>query len=228
MWHEDKEVLWHPDMTPYASTTAIPDGAQPDLLGHVHIDGKTFLQLDGTLYEVFQDADQQWYVRHPEDAQAYAPRLLHHGNARWQLAHEQPLEWDREQLMRRLGDHSAGLDDSELDHAMRSTGTDPDVLRRAQAAGLRPPALLIDALQRLQLDNQTQQIINCVRHGLPLAAYKNFALPELLRLPGWPEGNVLKVYQGPEPGANLCATAPRTRWAKWKSKLPVPTWTMAS
>ncbi len=199
VWHEDKEVLWHPDMTPYASTTAIPDGAQPDLLGHVHIDGKTFLQLDGTLYEVFQDADQQWYVRHPEDAQAYAPRLLHHGNARWQLAHEQPLEWDREQLMRRLGDHSAGLDDSELDHAMRSTGTDPDVLRRAQAAGLRPPALLIDALQRLQLDNQTQQIINCVRHGLPLAAYKNFALPELLRLPGWPEGNVLKVYQGPEP-----------------------------
>lgn len=139
VWHEDKEVLWHPDMTPYASKTAIPDGAQPDLLGHVHIDGKTFLQLDGTLYEVFQDADQQWYVRHPEDAQAYAPRLLHHGNARWQLAHEQPLEWDREQLMRRLGDHSAGLDDSELDHAMRGTGTDPDVLRRAQAGACAHP-----------------------------------------------------------------------------------------
>lgn len=199
VWHEDKEVLWHPDMKPYASTAAIPEGAQPDLLGHVHVDGKTYLKLDGTLYEVFQGADQQWRVRHPDDAQAYAPRLLHHGNARWQLAHEQPLEWDREQLARRLGSHSAGLDDSELDHAMRTTGTDPDVLRRTQAAGLRPPALLIDTLQRLQLDNQTQQIINCVRHGLPLAAYKNFALPELLRLPGWPEGNVLKVYQGPEP-----------------------------
>jgi len=199
VWHEDQELLWHPDMTPYASTAAIPEGAQPDLLGHVHIDGKTYLKLDRTLYEVFQDAEQQWHVRHPDDAQAYAPRLLHHGNARWQLAHEQPLEWDREQLMRRLGGYGAGLDERELDTALRSTGTDPAVLRRTHAAGLRPPALLLDTLQRLQLDNQAQQIITRVRHGLPLAAYENFALPELLRLPGWPEGHMLKVYQGPEP-----------------------------
>lgn len=199
VWHEDKEVLWHPDMNPYASTVAIPEGTQPDLLGHVRIDGKSYLKLDGTLYEVFQDAEQQWRVRHPDDAQAYAPRLLHHGNARWQLAHEQPLEWDRAQLMRRLGNYSADLDDAELDSAMRCTDSDESVLRRAQAAGLRPPALLLDTLERLQLDNQTQQIITHVRDGLPLAAYKNFALPELLRLPGWPEGHALKVYQGPEP-----------------------------
>ncbi|WP_350157406.1 NEL-type E3 ubiquitin ligase domain-containing protein [Pseudomonas kurunegalensis] len=199
VWHEDREVLWHPDMQPYASTVVIPEGAQPDSLGHVHLDGKAYLNVDGTPYEVFQDADQQWRVRHPADAQAYAPRLLHHGNGRWQLAHEQPLEWGREQLMRRLGDYGAGLADAELDCALRSTGTDEAVLRRAQAAGLRPPALLIDALECLQLDNQAQQIITHVRHGLPLAAYKNYALPELLRLPGWPEGKVLKVYQGPEP-----------------------------
>ncbi|MCE7761557.1 hypothetical protein GQL56_02780 [Pseudomonas putida] len=199
VWHEDTEVLWHPDMEPYTSTVAIPEGTHPDLLGHVHIDDKTYLKVDGTLYEVFQDAEQQWRVRHPDDAQAYAPRLQHLGNARWQLAHEQPLEWHRETLMRRLGGYGAGLDDTELDSAIRSTGTDEDVLRRTQAAGLRPPALLIDTLQRLQLDNETQQIITHVRDGLPLAAYKNFALPELLRLPGWPQDYVLKVYQGPEP-----------------------------
>ncbi|WP_408981016.1 dermonecrotic toxin domain-containing protein, partial [Pseudomonas sp. GW460-LB5] len=199
VWHEDKEVLWHPDMKPYASTAPIPDQAQPDSLGHVHVGGKTFLKLDGTLYEVFQDAAQQWRVRHPDDAQAYAPPLLHHGNARWQLAHEQPLEWDGAQLMRRLGSYSTGLDDSELENAMRITGTDQTVLRRTHAAGVRPPALLLDTLLRLQLDNQAQHIITRVRHGLPLAAHENFALPELLRLPGWPEGNVIKVYQGPEP-----------------------------
>lgn len=199
VWHEDKEVLWHPDMKPYASTVAIPEGTQPDELGHVLIDGKSYLKLDGTLYEVFQDAEQQWRVRHPDDAQAYAPSLLHHGNARWQLTHEQPLEWDRAQLMRRLGNYSADLDDTELDSAMRCTDSDESALRRAQATGLRPPALLLDTLERLQLDNQAQQIITHVRDGLPLAAYKNFALPELLRLPGWREENVLKVYQGPEP-----------------------------
>lgn len=199
VWHEDQEVLWHPDMKPYASPAAVPEGVQPDSLGHVHVDGKTYLKLDGTLYEVFQDAEQQWRVRHPDDAQAYAPRLLHHGNARWQLDHEQPLEWYHQQLMSRLGNYTTGLDESELDYAMRSTGTDEGVLRRNQATGSRPPALLIDTLQRLQLDNEAQQIIDRVRHGLPLAAYKNFALPELLRLPGWPEGTVLKVYKGPEP-----------------------------
>nr|WP_043196758.1 NEL-type E3 ubiquitin ligase domain-containing protein [Pseudomonas putida] len=199
VWHQDTEVLWHPDMKAYANTAAIPEGTHPDLLGHVHVDDKTYLKVDGTLYEVFQDAEQQWRVRHPDDAQAYAPHLLHQGNARWRLAHEQPLEWDRETLMRRLGGYGAGLDATELDNALRSTGTDEDVLRRSQAAGLRPPALLIDTLQRLQLDNQAQQIITHVRDGLPLAAYKNFALPELLRLPGWPEAYVLKAYQGPEP-----------------------------
>ncbi|WP_455886071.1 NEL-type E3 ubiquitin ligase domain-containing protein [Pseudomonas rustica] len=199
VWHEDTQLLWHPDMTPYASTAAIPDGTHADVLGHVHVDGKTYLKMDGTLYEVFQDAEQQWRVRHPDDAQAYAPRLLHHGDARWQLDHEQPLEWDHQQLMSRLGNYSTGLDKSELDNALRSTGTDEGVLRRIHATGSRPPALLIDSLQRLQLDNEAQQIIDRVRHGLPLAAYKNFALPELLRLPGWPEGNVLKVYKGPEP-----------------------------
>ena len=199
VWHEGKEVLWHPDMKPYASTSPIPDQAEPDSLGQLHVDGKTFVKLDGTLYEVFQDAEQQWRIRHPNDAQAYAPPLLHQGNARWQLAHEQPLEWDRAQLVRRLGSYSAGLDDSELDNAMRITDTDQAVLRRTHAAGVRPPALLLDTLKRLQLDNQAQHIITRVRHGLPLAAHENFALPELLRLPGWPEGNVIKVYQGPEP-----------------------------
>ena len=199
VWHEDREVLWHPDMTPYASAAVIPEVAKADSIGHVHIDGKTYLKVDGTLYEVFQDGEQQWRVRHPNDAQAYSPRLSHHGNARWQLEHEQPLHWDRQQLMRRLGNYSAGLDERELDNAMLSTATDEDALRRSQATGSRPPALLIDTLQRLQLDNETLQIIDRVRLGQPLAAYKNFALPELLRLPGWPEGNVLKVYKGPEP-----------------------------
>ncbi|PUE89438.1 DUF6543 domain-containing protein, partial [Xanthomonas hortorum] len=49
VWHEDQEVLWHPDMKPYASPAAIPEETQPDSLGHVHVDGKTYLKLDGTL-----------------------------------------------------------------------------------------------------------------------------------------------------------------------------------
>ncbi|MCP5727052.1 hypothetical protein NL305_27625, partial [Klebsiella pneumoniae] len=87
------------------------------------------------------------------------------------------------QLLQRLGHSSLGLDSSELITAMRSTGTDASVLRRMHAKGLRPPALLEDMLLRIRLDNEVQNLIQRVRHGLSMAAYKNYALPELVRLP---------------------------------------------
>lgn len=199
VWHEDRLQLWHPDMGPYASPVTLPTEGQPDALGHYELEGKRYLMLEGTPYETFQDPDQQWRIRHPSAPAAYAPLLHHQGDGRWQLAHEQPLQWDDTQLLQRLGHSSLGLDSSELITAMRSTGTDASVLRRMHAKGLRPPALLEDMLLRIRLDNEVQNLIHRVRHGLSMAAYKNYALPELVRLPGWPQDHVLKVFIGPEP-----------------------------
>ncbi|MFK0310158.1 NEL-type E3 ubiquitin ligase domain-containing protein [Pseudomonas sp. NPDC090233] len=196
---DDRELLWHADMQPYASSVELPQHGQADALGHHVIDGKRYLGIEGNVYEVFEHTDKQWYVRHPEDPQAYTPRLIHDGDQRWRLATEQPLQWDDAQLMHRLGTLSEGLSPSELGMLMRITDTDPAVLRRAHALGLRPPALLSDAMRTLQSHSEADLIIQHVRDALPLAAYKNYALPELLNLPGWPESHVLKVFDGPEP-----------------------------
>lgn len=199
VWHDGQALLWHPQMARYASSTVLPEGAVMDASGYYRVEGKIYWMHDGAMFEIFQDAEQQWRVRHPHDPNAYAPRLHHHGDGRWQLAFERPVEWEPAQLLRRLGQFSAGLDDAELAAALRTTGIDSTVLRRTQATGLQPPALLRETLLRLRLDNQVEHIVGSVRHGQRLAAYKNYALPELLNMPQWPLDHVLKVYDGPEP-----------------------------
>ncbi|MCI0911624.1 NEL-type E3 ubiquitin ligase domain-containing protein [Pseudomonas putida] len=203
VWHEDRLQLWHPDMGPYASPVTLPTEGQPDAIGHYELEGKRYVVLEGTAYETFQGPDQQWRIRHPSAPTAYAPLLHHQGDGRWLLAHEQPVQWDDTQVLQRLGLTSRGLDSGELITAMRSTGADASVLRRMHAKGLRPPALLEDMLLRLRLDNEVQSLIHRVRNGLSMAAHKNFALPELLRLPGWPQDHVLKVFTGPEPWGDV-------------------------
>ena len=198
VWKGGSERLWQPDMRPYASEAVLPADAQPDAQGVYYIGGNAHVLLEGRLYEVFESADGQWRVRHPETADAYSPPLRYLGDQRWQLAHEDPLTWSDARLLRALGQFSQGLDTSEQLSALRITANDADTLRHAQVNGFRPPALLADALLRLRLDNDVQSTITRVRHGLPLAAHKNFALPELVNMPGWPENCRLKVFTGAE------------------------------
>lgn len=194
----DEERLWHPNLAGYASEVQVPAVRLPDETGLYHLDGQTFLRIDERLYQTQQGPDGAWRVLHPQDRQAYSPRLEHNANGAWRLAHESPLEWDRPLLLRRLGRLAQSIDEADLDSAWRSTGLDDGVLQRLHVAGGRMPALLEDALARLDADRQVNQIIDAVRHGRPLAAHNNFALPALLQLPGWPLDHVIQIFEGSE------------------------------
>ncbi|WP_189660591.1 NEL-type E3 ubiquitin ligase domain-containing protein [Pseudomonas vlassakiae] len=198
VWKDGRQSLWQPDMRPYASGELLPADAQPNDLGLYEISGKDHVLLEEQLYEVFEGTDGKWRVRHPQNPDAYSPALRYLGDKRWQLDHDDPLEWDESKLLNGLGQFSDGLEPAEQLTALRIAGGDADSLRHSQINGARPPALLADTLLRLRLDNETQSIITRVRHGLPLAAYKNFALPELTNMPGWPARYRLKVFTGPE------------------------------
>nr|WP_110635530.1 NEL-type E3 ubiquitin ligase domain-containing protein [Pseudomonas sp. CC120222-01a] len=198
VWKGNRQSLWQPDMRPYASKQALPADAQPNTQGLYVSGDKHHLRLEEQLYEVFEGTDGKWRVRHPENPDAYSPTLRYLGEKRWQLDHDDPLAWSDSKLLEGLGQFSEGLAPSEQLTALRIAGDDADSLRHSQFNGSRPPALLADTLLRLRLDNDTQNIITRVRHGLPLAAYKNFALPQLTSMPGWPARYRLKVFTGPE------------------------------
>ncbi len=196
---DDEERLWQPSLKGYESRVSLPGQLQPNQLGQYTLQGRQYVRLDGELYEQFQDPDGRWRIRHPDDPQAYCPRLEHDGQGAWRLEHEQPLTWSDSTLLRRLGHATDGLDDGDLLAAKRITATGRGVLERAHLMHEPPPALLGDALARLRCDTAVDEIVAAVRTGRPLVAHKNFALSALTRLPGWPQDHVLQVFEGAEP-----------------------------
>lgn len=198
VWIEGEERLWSANLTGYRSRVELPASLEPNEQGQYLLDGKYYIRLDGELYEQVKAADNSWRLKHPEDAHAYSPQLNHNQQGAWRVEHEQPMDWDTTRLLRRLGPPSADLSDQQLLSAMRSTGLDEDVLRYTHMRAKPAPALLVDALTRLRLDHEVDDIIVRVGDGRSLAAYKNYAVPALLELPNWPQDHAIRVFNGPE------------------------------
>ncbi|ANY86879.1 MULTISPECIES: dermonecrotic toxin domain-containing protein [Pseudomonas] len=196
--HEGGERLWRPDLATYQNPVELSGDVSADAQGLYTLDDQHYVRIEGQTYALEQDAHGDWQLLHPSTTDAYRPRLTHNGHGAWRLALEQPLDWSDLQLMRRLGHVTDGLEDADLIMAMAATGTDANVLRRVHIDGQRPPALLIDALKRLRIDRETDDVIARVRLAQPLAAYKHYALPALPTLPGWPEDHVILAFEGPE------------------------------
>ncbi|WP_181427864.1 dermonecrotic toxin domain-containing protein [Pseudomonas mosselii] len=199
LWLDGEERLWHPQLESYRSPVKLPVDLQPDDEGILQYDDRHFVELDDILHEVRKDVAENWRILHPQAPKAYQPRLHGNGKGAWRMAHEQPQEWPRVKLMRRLGPLCKGLTDDELLAALDSSALDRGVLEQVHADGRRPPALLEDALRRLKADITAGDIIARTRQGRPLAAYKQFAISVLDELPGWPEDVVLEVFDGDKP-----------------------------
>ena len=195
---DGEERLWHPDISAYRSEVALPPGLQPNESGQYVHGGRYHVRLDGVLYEQRLASDGRWRLHHPRDPQAYAPIMHHDGAGAWRLAHETVLDWNRLTLLRRLGPACAGLADQDLLAALQATGIEEAVLRRAHVGLEPPPALLVDALQRIRTAREVDDIIMRVRQGLPLAAHRNPAVAVLTQLPGWPRDHLLQVFEGSE------------------------------
>ncbi|WP_252089427.1 NEL-type E3 ubiquitin ligase domain-containing protein [Pseudomonas sp. MWU13-3659] len=196
---EGEKRLWLPRLDHYRSPVELPTGLQADDEGILRHADRCFVELDGRTHEVHQATDGAWQIVHPSDPQAYRPRITSNGSGAWRMEHERVQDWSRATLLRRLGPISKGLEDEDLLAALDCTALDRGVLEQVHSDGRRAPALLVDALQRLQADVTADDIINRTRTGSPLAAYKQFAASVLGELPGWPEDVVLEVFDGSEP-----------------------------
>lgn len=81
--------------------------------------------------------------------QRFKPALQGQEPGPWMFAHEQPLHWDRAQLLQRLAQSTTGMEQAALQRALQCSGYDEAMLRRVMVDREPAPALLLDSLEML-------------------------------------------------------------------------------
>ncbi|MFK3724489.1 NEL-type E3 ubiquitin ligase domain-containing protein [Pseudomonas monteilii] len=195
---DEQPRLWLPDVSAYRSDLVVPPDARLNAAGQYVRDTRYYVHLDDGWYEQALDQQGRWRLRHPSDPDAYAPAFVHDGARGWRLAHETPLDWEPMTLARRLDPMVRTLAQEDVQAALRVSETDEAHLRRCHIASEPPPALLIDAVTCLSVDDEVEDLIRRVRAGLPLPTHKNHAAALLPQLPGWPQDHVLELFEGSE------------------------------
>lgn len=192
--------LWKPDLTGYSSSHALPADLAPNALGQYQVGDRHFIRLDGKVYEQRFDAElKQWRIKHPNDSNAYEPTLRHNDNGAWTYHGEQPLRWNRQQLLRRIGHATDGLDDRVLEQTADISGVGDDALRRMHVNHEPVPPLLADTLYRLQIEGRITRMVEHMRSGQRLEPGMTYPAALAVQLPRWPAGRVLEVFAGTEP-----------------------------
>ena len=147
--------LWKPDLTPYQCDRSLISQIKPDALGQYEVQGQRYVQVDQHVYlQTYDQALNVWRIKHPTDSEAYQPVLKHNNAGAWRHSHEQPLQWDRPTLLRRLGYMTQGFDDATLAQIADVSGVTDDALRKMHVDGLPPPGLLLDTLEQYRAERE--------------------------------------------------------------------------
>jgi Leucine-rich repeat (LRR) protein len=192
-----EQRLWKPDLKGYEQAVSLPGDA--DAQGQFRLNGKTYIRLDGKVYEqAWDETQQRWRIRHPSDPEAYQPLLSHNGAGAWRLALERPQHWDRLTSLRRMGPAVEGLSDETLLRAADISGVDEAALRKMHLDNALPPPALVDALRLFESDRGVEEVIEQLEGAQPINGRYFYSLPLVTQMPRWPLGRVLQVFEGPE------------------------------
>ncbi|WP_262136707.1 dermonecrotic toxin domain-containing protein [Pseudomonas sp. Marseille-Q5117] len=152
---------WEPDLERYKHPALPPADSQPDALGlHAHQD-KQLLPLADAHFSVKEhEVPGQYRIEHPTRSEAYQPVVRHNGDGAWHTELEQPLEWDGETALRRIGPAVETFSPAERETILKVSGTREDALRKMHVNQEKVPPLLADSIQRFKIDQQLQRFID--------------------------------------------------------------------
>lgn len=188
---------WKPDLTPYEHPASLPPRLGINELGLHETRGETILALENKLYSVEKAPDSELYqIKHPSRADAYRPIVRHNRAGAWHTELEQPLQWDKPTLLRRLGHSVQGLSEADRELALHISGTDEHVVRKMHVNSERPSPLLDDTLSRLRIDRDIQRLIEQLRSDDP-TVYHQIDPQDTLQLltthGSWPPTKALRI-----------------------------------
>ncbi|WP_460124746.1 dermonecrotic toxin domain-containing protein [Pseudomonas sp. S2_C03] len=190
--------LCRSDMAGYEVPGAFDPDIGPDAMGRYTLDDRSFIRLEGKVYEQVFDRDlKRWRIRHPTDAQAYQPVLAHNAAGAWRHVLENPLSWSRLRLLRRMGHIADACSDEQLLTIADIAGVSDNALRRMHMDNRLPPPELADALRLWGADRDVTQVIEQVVSGELIDERYLHAVPMITELPRWPAGRILQIFERP-------------------------------
>ncbi|MGL6243136.1 NEL-type E3 ubiquitin ligase domain-containing protein [Pseudomonas sp.] len=153
--------LWNPDLAVYQQSRQLPRALAPDARGLHWVGGQAYLPLDAGLYAVRpKAATDLWEVMPPVGNDGtYFPVLETNDVGAWRHDSELPQEWTPLKLFRRFGYTSDDLPDAAAEQILAVCGIDDNILRQAHVDRSRPPALLVDTVQRFRADAAVTRFI---------------------------------------------------------------------
>lgn len=191
--------LWTAELSGYESPDTLDRNVAPNAQGQYLVGGKTYIRLQGKVYEQqYDQSANRWRIRHPDDAQTYQPLLAHNAAGAWRHTLEQPLTWDRLTLLRRIGYATDAYSDEQLLKVADISGVSDNALRKMHMDNTLPPPELKDAMRLFDADLDVGRVIEQVASGQSIDGRYLHALPLVTELPHWPSGRVLKMFDGPE------------------------------
>lgn len=188
---------WKPDLKPYEYPASLPPRLGINELGLHETGGEKILALEDKLYSVEKGPDSEFYqIKHPTRPEAYRPIVRHNQAGAWHTELEQPLQWDKTTLLRRLGHSVQGLSEADRELALHISGTDEQVVRKMHVNSERPTPLLDDTLSRLRIDRNIQRLIEQLRSDDP-TVYHQIDPQDTLQLltthGPWPPTKALRI-----------------------------------
>jgi hypothetical protein len=131
-----RQRLWQGDLAPFAQPRPWPAGTQANSDGLVKWQGQRWLLRNGQAYPLEPVSRGTWRLGKAPGI-SHRPTLRGNGQGRWLFDHEQPLGWTEQRLLEHVDSTAV---------ALRCSGYDSTVLRRALADRQPLPALLADVL----------------------------------------------------------------------------------
>ena len=216
-----KERLWSPDLKPYEQAMVLPVDAPVSEEGLLRYQEQDLLRLDDKCYALMQDPDTgQHRLQHPSRPDAYQPLLEHNGAGSWKTELDQPLEWDKSRLLRRLGASMDRFSDETLEHISVVSGVHEDRLRWLHVEHETPPASLRDTLKRFNAYADAEDCAGRILGNRIDDEWAELVPRFMTEVRGWPEGKAIEVFDA----ANLSGSSIKEGFA---SALPAHTLRMS-
>lgn len=197
---DGQQRLWRPGLEGYETQVPIAPESPPDEFGQHTYAGRRYWRRDGKHYQQSHQDPQR--IAHPREPNAYQPQVQHYGQGAWQVQGDNPLAWSRRQLLQHLGGAAHGLDELELEYALKASGVSEQSLLQVHVQGTEAPMALSDILDHLQDERKVEGAIVAIGEGRSLSAETSYHLNYLEQIEGWPKTHVLERFQSPQLSGN--------------------------